>query len=297
MFASPPTARPAASRLRVRPLFDRSLRLAVILVIVATGGVLLQTYRTMLHETPVAPSPSLRQGERLLDRASIIHPLSALSPSALLQPGAWTLGDSSWQIRVGDLVAAGGDDRLISLGSSEEGGQLTPPLESKILFWLQRFHPAYVRDRRVFDVRLGQLRVRAVTRSQGKTERLQLMQVVWRPADGPAQLLEANPAPLLSRRSEEEGHLLPLPPGVTSLARRWDEAGRLSCEILGPAMMNKCLRGWSAAGWTTEKVGETGEMLTLFVLRKGGRVIQLCSLEAESANSPAYLLLTVQSAE
>jgi hypothetical protein len=71
----------------------------------------------------------------------------------------------------------------------------------------------------------------------------------------------------------------------------------LSCEILGPASAKECLREWSAAGWTAEKIGETEGPISLVMLRKDGRVLQLFPVEAGPSGSLPYLLLMAPSAE
>lgn len=195
-----------------------------------------------------------------------------------------------------DLSGPDSEARLQSLGSRTMGEAKPSPLEEKLLVWLRKFRPEVVNGCRVYNARIGTVRVRAVTEKRGEHERPRLVQVLWR-RGATTRLLEASPAPASSVQESRAGHLLPLPAGVASVARRFDESGRLSCEILGPAAAKDCLREWSAAGWTTEKIGAEQGPISLVLLRKAGRVLQLFPVEAGPSGSPAYLLLMAPSAE
>jgi hypothetical protein len=140
------------------------------------------------------------------------------------------------------------------------------------------------------------VRVRAVTEKRAEGERLRLAQLTLRQG-GSTQLFEATPATITGVSARKEKHLLPLPAGVASLARRWEESGGLSCEILGPAAAKECFQTWTAAGWTTDQLSGAEGTLPLVVLRKDGRVIQLCPVEAGLSGSLAYLLLLAMPAE
>src|SRR5262249_42727703 len=142
-----------------------------------------------------------------------------------------------------------------------------------------------------YDVRVGGVRIRAVTRPQGQKERLQLAQIVWKRGGGSPQLVEVSLAPA-GRPNSAEDHLLAVPPGVASLAPRSDDSGRLSGEVLGPTdLREECLQLWSTAGWTARQVRVTDASYSLVELSQDGRTIHVCSLLAGEKSSSAYLLL------
>jgi hypothetical protein len=248
----------------------------------------------MLHDAPAGPTPGPR--DRGTAGAPGGGPLVEDLPAALLRPGAWSLGDSAWGVALLDLADPAAAERLTSLGPVRTSDSARSALEAKALAWLRKSPPSRHGACRVYRFEAGDVRVRAVTRGQGEGERIQLAQVVWKRPGGTPQLLEIAPAPA-DRPTNGEGHLLPVSAGVASLARRWDGAGQLSCEILGPAAEDECLRDWSAAGWTAERLPGTDAPLSLVVLRNGDRVVHLCSVPDGSRGRSAYLLLTAQPAE
>jgi hypothetical protein len=268
------------------------------LVIAAAGLLLLQTYRAMLHQSPAAPKPSPPSGGEgaASGPGRDFGAETETVADAFLRPGAWALGNNNWSMAMIDMSGPADEARLQSLGSRTMGDAKPSALEEKLLVWLRQFRPETVNGCRVYNARIGSLRVRAVTEKREEQERLRLVQAVWRQRAA-TRLLEASPAPTSGAQETRDGHLLPLPNGVASMARRWDDSGRLSCEILGPASAKECVREWSAAGWTTEKIGEEQGPISLVKLRKDGRVIQLFPLEAGPSGSPTYLLLMAQSAK
>lgn len=289
------TAAACRPRLGVGAVLDRSLRLAIMLVILAVGSMLLHTFWSLRHPSSAASaeqrakaSASALQGSEGVRAQTILDPLS-------LQQGAWSLGDSSWMVSLVDLSDAASQARLRSLGSRASGKAKSSALEQHMLLWLRRYRPARVEDCRVYDVPLGAARARVVTRVEAGGERLRLVQLTYSRGRS-LQLLEASPAPDAGAERPAGSHLLPLPDGVVSLARRWDDSQRLACEILGPASLLECLSAWSSAGWTSAKIAAKGSS-SLVLLRQGERIIQLCPLETEGTGSPAYLLLTAQPTE
>ena len=71
------------SHLAVGALLSRALRVAVVLMLVAAGLILVQTYRAMLHDTPILPAS--------ISRASQPDSLADVLPAELLGPGAWSV--------------------------------------------------------------------------------------------------------------------------------------------------------------------------------------------------------------
>jgi hypothetical protein len=284
------TATPAGGRprLTVGALLSRSLRAAVMLVLAAAGLMLVQTYHAMLHDAPASPATAPRppRPDALPDGL----------PTALLGPGGWSLGDSAWGVTLTALTDSAEQTLLNSLGQAWTSQAAPSPLEGKVLAWLRSSHPTLVGGCRVYDVRHGGVRVRAVTSSQGQKERIQLAQIVWKRGGESPQLLEISPAPA-ARPGSDEGHLLPLPAGVGSLARRWDDSGRLSGELLGPTDRGEqCLQLWSNAGWTAHPVSAADTSFSLIELNRDGRTIHVCSVPAGDNHSSAYLLLAAQPA-
>jgi hypothetical protein len=256
------------------------------LVFVAVGVMLLQTYRAMLHEAP-APAPSAPVSPPTA-------PIADFGPPDLLQPGAWSLGDSSWTVALTDLATAEGVARLQSLGFRGEIKDELSPLEEKALAWLKGSQSRLVEGCRVYEVSAIGFRIRAVTRIQGGSERLQLVQALWKRGNV-LQMLEAMPAATLVRENSNAEHLLPPQSDVPSLARRWSPSGTLTCEILGPAtQLEQALKAWSAAGWSEDRSPEEGASSPLHVLRNGDRTVRLFSMQAGPQGSGDYLLLTTE---
>lgn len=284
------------SRPSWKTLLSRATRLAVMLVIVAAGVMLVQTFRSLLHDAPAAPEQKApgQASDTALESAPSLR-LETLS-DALLQPGAWSLGDSDWLLATTDISVSDAEAWLQSMGKPTTGETKPSTLEEKALVWLRQFRPATVGDCQVYNARIGSARVHAVTENRGGRERLRLAQLLWKQGNS-ARLLEASPAPATAASRKGDRHLLPLPAGVASLARRWDNAGRLFCEILGPASPEQCLRVWSKAGWTAEKMPQTQGSFSLTVLHSGSNKVCLCVIEAGPAGSPPYLLLMAESAE
>jgi hypothetical protein len=278
-----PTEPGAAGRPSFTALFSKALRLAVMLVLVAVGLLLVQTFREMLHETPAAPA---------LPAAN--RPITDVEPPDFLQPGAWSLGDSSWTLTLTDPMSAEGGARLRSLGFRGEIKDKPSALEENALGWLKKSRPTIVEGCRVYDISAGVARIRAVTRTQRGGERLQMVQAIWQ-RGGSWQMLEAMPAPTLTSGDARGEHLLPLPSGVPSLARRWSSSGRLTCEILGPTNgLEQTLKAWSAAGWSEERSLEADAIPPLRVLRNGDQVVRLLSMQAGPQGAGDYLLLTTE---
>lgn len=289
--SSSSTASSARRRLGIAELLDRSSRLAVMLVIFAAGLMMLRTFRDMLRASPTAPvaKKAMVSGDTSPGRLAMPVP-KALDPS-LLQQGAWSLGDNSWVVSQIDLSEASGQARLRSLGSGTAIQGKPSKLEEKVVHWLGRYRPTVVEGCRVYEIPFGRVQVRLVLDPRGGRDRLRLAQLIYR-RGGTAQMLEASPLPASAARNPSAGHLLPLPAGVATVARRWD-GERLNCELLGPASLQQCLSGWTAAGWTAETRQAEGPISHL-VLGNGERRIQLYSLRAGQAGSPAYLLLTAE---
>ena len=280
----PADARP---RPRLGVLLARALRAAVVLVILVMGLLLLQTYRAILHDAPARP---VKVSETVAERQG--GPQAETVPDFFLQPGAWSIGESSWAVTMVDLATAEGQARLQSLGFRGALDDKPSSLELTVLDWLHRSRPKIVDDCRVYEIAAGAVRIRAVTRTERGNERLQLVQGTWK-RGGSSQMLEAMPA-IGSGRVDTE-HLLPLPPGVPSLARRWSSAGMLTGEMLGPTTrLEENLKEWTAAGWSVEQGPQLDASSPLRVLRKGGRVVRLISLQGGPQGLGNYLLLMAE---
>src|SRR5579871_2494518 len=228
--AAPPGAR---SGLTLSTLLARVLRVAVILVILAAGLMLLQTYHALWHD-----SSSASQQNALAKENTATLDLEAIGsdegiPFAFLQPGAWSLGTSNWSLAVTDLSASGDDPRLQSLGRPLTNETRQSLLEQKVLVWLKQVRPKEVDGCRVYQTTMGSVRLRVITEKRGNSERLRFGQVILRQGKT-LRLLEASPAPLSGGKQGWDGHLMPLPDGVGSLARRWNDSGQLSSELIGP---------------------------------------------------------------
>ena len=182
-------------------------------------------------------------------------------------------------------------DKPASLPKNSRKAGAKSPLEEKALTWLRHSRPSVVQGCRVYTRQLGPARVRAVTRLQDKSERLQLVQVVWPQAGGPPQLLEAVPGPT----GDSKGgalHLLPLPAGASSLARRWDEAGQLSAEVIVPTgAVESCLDAWREAGWSSQDLSAAGAPFVLHLLSRGEQKVYLCHLAAGKEKPGALLAI------
>jgi hypothetical protein len=288
---SPPSLaqpKPPAGGLRPLALFSKAVRLALILAIAGVGLVLVQTYRELLHDSPAAPvqerKPPAAEGP------------GELPSSTLLQPGAWSLGESSWALRLTDLTEAPEEAMLPTLGYRGPIEGKASELEKRVLAWMRQARPTSVDGCSVYVRQLPGIRLRAVTRKQGNEERLQLVQALWS-IGLRGQLLQACPAPLSGQRPSGDAHLLPVPAGTTSLARRWTATGELSCEVLGlnALSLEDAVKEWSAAGWSPEPL-PPGEP-SFRVVRKGSRLVQLWSLPGSKQPLSRCVLLATPSTD
>lgn len=290
-----PTASGTGPRRSAAALLDRATRLAIMVVLVAFGLMLLGTFREILHDSPTASGEKGARGVEAAPPESQAVRAQTTPDSFVFQPGVWSLGDSSWALFQRELSSPSDQERLTSLGSRMAVEPKPSPLEEKLLVWIHRLRPTVVDGYRVYNTSYSGCRVRLVTEKQAGRERLRLAQLVWTKGRS-MQLLELSPAPDLGAHKSEALHLLPLPPGVASLARRWDLSDHLSCELLGPASVQQCLGAWSADGWTSEKIATDGPFAAV-LLRQGERRIQLCHFESGQPDLSSYLLLTTLTAE
>lgn len=268
--------------MKLAAIVGQSLRLAVMLVVIALGVMLVMTYREMLHEKP-APSTAAPA------RSEVAADIPLLS---LLRPGGWVLGDNSWTVAVAYLSVPAHAARLQSLGQPRASDAAVTPLEDKLLNWLHRSRPQVVGNCRVYDFPAKATRVRAVTEGQGKKERLRLMQVIWRQGNRPPQLLQATPVPSGVKQGTSTEHLLPLPPRTTVLARRWEDSGTLSAEVIRcSAPWRECVRSWTDAGWSVHTLPSSDASGMPVLLSRGEHKLHLCPLQGGSAGTPVVLLV------
>jgi hypothetical protein len=140
-----------------------------------------------------------------------------------------------------------------------------------------------------YQALLGRGRVRAVSQGSGSRERLRLVQILSLAAGSQWTLFEVRP------RQEAQGqegnrHLLPLPSGVASAARRWDRQG-LSAEVVGPVSSGDLAKSWRQAGWSVERAGTGGGPGQGLVCRKGDETVLVWKWGPAGAVANEYLLL------
>lgn len=250
---------------------DRAARLALVIAIGLCGWSLVRTAR------------------------DLFAPMSAASPAAAgadadatelvaLLPGGWSFEDSTWTFRSGRVSPREAAERMRALGESGGGGAGQATLERTVLEWLRRA----TRPRRegaltVYEAARGGGQVRAVSEGTGDRERLRLVQLFQPEGDRDGELIEARPR-LGAARAGGDLHLLPLPSGVASVARRWDEKGRLTGELVGPVSADRLASHWRSAGWSVA----TGEKL---VCRRGRETVLAWKWGGPGGAAAEYLLL------
>jgi hypothetical protein len=142
----------------------------------------------------------------------------------------------------------------------------------------------------VSQMLLGASRVRVVSQGTGARERLRLVQMLSPAGAGQWTLLEVQPRKETSAPGGGP-HLLPLPSGVASAARRWDRQGGLSAELIGPASSEQMAKSWREAGWSVERADRGGGPGQGLVCRKGDETVLVWKWGPAGAAANEYLLL------
>jgi hypothetical protein len=278
----PPTAgAPPESRSRLLLGLGQAVRLALVIAIGLLGWTLAQTCRD-LFATPAAAPPA--------EAAPRTAPDAPPSLAELL-PGGWSLGEGAWTAacrQVGTEEVAG---CLQGHGEPVETGPRPAALERTVLDLLK------TKARRraagpgltVYQMLQGANRVRVVSQGSGSSERLRLVQMLSPASGGQWTLFEIQP------RREAVGpdggrHLLPLPSGVASAARRWDREG-LGAELIGPASSSELAKSWRQAGWSVKRAGTSGGPGQGLVCRKGDETVLVWKWGPAGAAANEYLLL------
>jgi hypothetical protein len=260
-----------------------AVRLVLIVAIGLLGWTLVQTCRD-LFATPAAATASAPE-------AALQTARDALPPLGELLPGGWSLGDSAWTCASRQVAAAEVMRCLQGHGEPVEVGSKPAELEKMVLGWLKKKarRRAAGTGLAVYETLVGSGRVRAVSQGAGTSERLRLVQVLSRAAGGTWTLLEVQPRSQM-RGPESGRHLLPLPGGVASAARRWDRQG-LSAELIGPASSGELAKFWREAGWSVERAGTGGGPGQGLVCRKGDETVLVWKWGPAGAAANEYLLL------
>jgi hypothetical protein len=258
-------------------------RLGLIVAIGLLGWTLVQTCRDLFAVPAPAPAST--------SEAAPWTAPDAIPDLGELLPGGWSLGEGDWTCASRPVAAVDVADCLQGRGQPVEPGPKPADLERTVLAWLKK------RARRqaagpgltVYQTLLGKGRVRAVSEGSGTGERLRLVQMLSPAARGQWTLFEVQPRS--QTRGREGGqHLLPLPSGVASAARRWDRQG-LSAELVGPASSGDLEKCWRQAGWSVERAGTSGGPGQGFVCRKGDETVLVWKWGPADAVAREYLLL------
>jgi hypothetical protein len=265
-----------------------AVRLALVIAIGLLGWALIQTGRDLLA-TP-APAPEGEADLRPLTPPARQEEAAVPSLGELL-PGGWSLGDSAWSCACRLVGVQEMAECLRVYGEQVETGPRPAALERTVLQWLK----TKARQRAVrpglteYQLLVGPGRLRAVSQGAGTGERLRLVQVLS-PAGGQWKLVEVMP------RKEAAGsgggrHLLPMPPGAPSAARRWDQQGGLGAELVGPASAAELTETWRQAGWSVERADPRGGPGQGLVCRKDGETILVWKWGPAGAGANEYVLL------
>src|SRR5262249_34865985 len=109
--SSSATAAGSRPRLSAGAVLDRATWLAVMLIIVAAGLMLLRTYRAMLRESTAAPVEKRKTVSGSIPDRDRNPQAEQIPETLLLQPGAWSLGESKWTLALIDLSDGSGETR------------------------------------------------------------------------------------------------------------------------------------------------------------------------------------------
>jgi hypothetical protein len=264
----------------------RAMRLVLIVAIGLLGWTLVQTCRDLFATPAPAPAPAVTAEAAAPRKAP-----DALPELGELLPGGWSLGDSTWSCATRQVAAAEVARCLQGHGEPVESGRRPADLERMVLNWLKKMarRRAAQAGLTEYQTLLGSGRVRAVSQGSGTTERLRLVQMLNRAAGGQWILYEIQPRQE-TRGAEGGQHLLPLPSGVASAARRWDRHG-LGAELVGPASSSALAKSWRQAGWSVEQAGTSGGPGQGLVCRKGDETVLVWKWGPAGAVANEYLLL------
>jgi hypothetical protein len=269
--------KPAVPQSRLLQAGSRSLRLALVVLIAWFGFSLVRTARDLFGSSS-EPAP--------------VRSTEAPLPGGLeeLLGGGWSFGDAGWLVRLDRRPASEALASLHGEGEAPVAGSRVSQLEQALLRWLRMAgRPAPLGNLTVRSAQLKRRLVRAVTEGKGAGERLRLLQMAWPMAGGEWSFLEARPKPG-ARQGDAAQHLLPLPREATRVAQRWDRAGELSGELVGPTALGPLEETWRAAGWSVQPLpveempGETRWY------RRGDEAV-LVVIFGKADSKAAYLLL------
>jgi hypothetical protein len=273
-----PERQAAAAEPRARLLtgLGHAVRLGLFIAIGLLGWSLVQTCRDLFATAAPTSVPEAAPQKPSADVPSLGE----------LLPGGWALGASDWTCASRQVAAAEVAKCLQGYGEPVEAGTRPADLERAALNWLRKTarRRSAGSGLTVYEALLGTSRVRAVSQGFGTQERLRLAQLVGSAVGGQCPLYEVQPSKA-ARGLEGNKHLLPLPGGVASAARRWDQQGGLSAEVVGPAASGELANSWRQAGWSVERAG------TGFVCRKGDEAVLVWKWGPAQAGANEYLLL------
>jgi hypothetical protein len=204
--------------------------------------------------------------------------------------GGWSFGDSDWSFRWERLAVQQVLTRLQAEAESSRGAAHPSPLELAVIGWLRRAGEACpCAGGTVYTARLRQGRLRAVTQRTAGGECLRLVQSAW-PVDATHwQLVEGRPQSGGGKGASRD-HLLPLPPGIATPACRWDDAGHLRGELVGPASAGDLEARWRAAGWSIEAL-PPGELPEGKWCRRGSEAVLVVVWGTPATAAGDFLLL------
>jgi hypothetical protein len=242
--------------------FSFLVRCLVMVAIVACGLLLFETYRELFHQVTPRDDQPREPVPDLLGRFQ----------AELIRPGGWSFGETRWALRNRTVPEAEVDAPLAPpVPPGVPPGPRTA-LEEEALRWFrtagkkQKTEGGFL----VYELPKPELRLRALTRVEGGSERIVLVQVAWSAGPGVWTLLEIRPA---GEGGEREGHLLP-GPDLTSLARRWDEGGHLVAEIVRPrGELEEWLSSLAKDNWAPRDLVKLPREGLAMILQRKERVV------------------------
>lgn len=253
-----------------------AVRLTLVVGILLSGVVLMQTWHLLFHERGELPV-----------RAGDAGGFAGL-PDGLFADGTWRLGGGDWSFDVASVSPDTPDPEVDPLPPG--GGKRGSDLDGAVLDWLRTAGATVTGDGRLREYRLDRngSRIRAATQGDGREE-----VVLWARLD---RTTGDRVSRMEFRRrattSPANAGPIELPPGVRTLATRIDGGGRVQARFVGPiASPGETRKHWADCGWEAASPFVTDGGVTGFRLNRGTDAVDVWRYRGTEAASREYLLL------
>jgi hypothetical protein len=284
----PPSPRPLARPPNWRRVLSGVVRGLLVVGVCLAGWQLLVLYHDLFTTRPKHADPAP-------EAATPSGPALQLLQADFWAPGRWSVGDSSLVVQMVQGSSAEVQHRLQALGDTPPRIPRLSALESELLHSMRRLAEPAGREQnyRIYRLQWNETVGRVVTEGEGNDERIRLGQLAWPESAHEWSLVELRPLPGSAGELSEGGHLLPLPAGSESLARRWTPSGRCVGELVGQAgRLEALVDDWQREGWEVQGGNVQTEWGRGVRCRKGNIWVQVWNFTSRTPLEH-YLLLIV----